>query len=263
MRVLAWMVALAALLAGCTDANDADDPDEPGMAAPGGTPGDSTGSVPATLIGDGPSLAFTDCLQFHTSYLGRAEDFQDRVPEGYELVQDDQGLVDLYVTPSACNINGTTSSQMWISLAVAPPADKADPEAFHRIALEAYADQAVADELSTWGIDLVVPCACQLDQTVPQALGFTVQSEMGDYEMQTALTPSTGPFDVPPTWMYVAKDGHVTHRLYFGPGASQNLGLGTVILAYQGPGGAPPVFPGYAAHVIDALSFNLTVEGVA
>jgi len=259
MRVmLAWMVALAAVLAGCTDAEDG-----PDAATDERDAGDLDGTQANALPADGEMLVFTDCLQFHTSYAGRAEDFQSQVPEGYTLVQDDQGLVDLYVTPSACTLNGTVSEQMWISVPVIPPGGLADPEAFHRLALEAYADDALANEFGRWGIDMVVPCTCLAERGIPQALGFQVQSEAGDYDMQTALTPSSGPFDVPPTWMYIPEDGEVNMRLYFGSGASQNLGIGGVFLVYQGQGGAPPAFPGYLAHVVDGLAFNLTIEEVA
>lgn len=259
--LLALTTLLLASLAGCSG-------DPPAAGSPSVPPTSGSAQGPAAippLTADGlPSLAFAGCRQFHTAFPAQASDLQPLLPEGFTVKTDEAGLAQLQVIANAC-ADGPGDS-LWVRVPAVPPARYADPEAGHSVAIEAYAAGAAFGWLRASGIALAEECACAATSEVDGVDGpvlldtFVSDGAEDDYTMRTALAADTGEFPAYRSFVYVARDGEAVARLVETGEASSNRGLGTVALAYTGPGAAPSVFPGEVAHVVQGLAMAWTVE---
>lgn len=240
-----FLVAVLAILAGCTSP-----PNEP----------DATAASPPVLEDAAVKLLFDDCRQYHTYYTARADDFAAFVPAGFTQPSDEAGLTSLRVEATACPGTG----MLWITIPIVPPTELSNTSYVHTLAIEAYVDNATAlQQLQTWGIPFVKSCRCQASTApndLPLADGFTVDGEQDDYQMQTTLLPSSGPFGEEHTLVYIAHDGQAIGRLQMHGSGANNRGFGGVVLAYIGPGSAPPITPGNLAHVVQDLSLAIGYE---
>ena len=265
MRTAAFLaLALStALLAGC-----ATEPDEAPPTSDPATDADASGPITPGVValpGGKTALAFTDCRQFHTYFPARAEDFQSQAPEGFTLAADEAGTLTLRVEATACSAGpgGSPAGMLWITVPVVPPAALADVDASHSLAIEAYVDSdATLAWLRASGAALAEACVCAVAEAPSPLLAdsFTADGDADDYTLQTALAQDTGPFDAFAGWTYFASDGKAVARLFSDNQESVNRGFGDAVLAYTGPGGAPPAIPGEIAHVVDGLSFTWTAE---
>lgn len=250
-----------AFVAGCATEPVEESPrgGDPATEAPGAAPG-------IVALADGTTaLAFSGCRQFHTYFPARAEDFQSQVPEGFTIVADDTDLFTLRVEATACSAgpSGAPARMLWITVPVVPPADLADANASHSLAIEAYVDsRASLDWLEAAGSPLAEACACSAAEAPSPLMAdsFTADGEDDDYTLQTALAGDAGPFGAFRGWTYIASDGKAVVRILADNQESTSRGLGTAVLTYTGPGGAPPAAPGTIAHVVDGLSFLWTAE---
>lgn len=256
MRLPATVVIAMIFLSGCASTESATDSSSQGQdLQPSTTPSASV-------------LEFAACRQYHTYFSARAEDFQDQVPTGFALAADEAGLIGLRVEATACGAGpgDEDMDMLWITVPVIPPQALADANASHALAIEAYVDSAAA---LAWLHDadahVAEPCACVASEAPAPLLAdaFTVDGESDDYSLQTALTSSRGPFAAFRGWTYVAVDGEAVVRILADNQESTNRGFGSVVLAYMGPGGAPPATPGQIAHVVEGLAFTWTAEPLA
>lgn len=249
-----------------------------GCSAPAASPGPADSGSPSpepaapsapVAVGD-PVLppgadgrAFTDCRQYHTAFPAQASDLQPLMPEGFTVRTDEAGLATLMALATDC----AEAAWLFIEVGAVPPPQWDDADGTHAVAIEAYVgEQALLSWLHGHGFALAEACACAAT-TGPaggQLLdGFTSDGADDDYDMQTALTPSSGEFPALKGYVYVAQDGKAVARLVEAGSASMNRGLGSVVLQYTGPGAAPPVFPGEVAHEIEGLALAWTVERLA
>lgn len=256
MRIVALLaISLPiALVAGCAG--------EPGPSPADAWPATTVPPEPGVLLlPDGTTvLAFTDCRQFHTYFPARAEDFHAQVPPGFSLVDDEAGVIMLRVEATGCEAG---PGMLWITLPVVPPADLADANASHALAIEAYIDSGTTLAwLHAAGAHMTEACVCSVADAPSPLLAdsFLADGEADDYTLQTALAPASGPFDGFRSWTYVTADGKAVARILADNEASVSRGLGTAVLAYTGPGGAPPAAPAEVAHVVDGLAFTWTAE---
>lgn len=211
-------------------------------------------------------LEFVGCRQYHTYFPIRAEDAQPNIPDGFTLVVDDQGLSTLRVEATDCltGPEGVRAASLWITLPVIPPSHLANASFGQQVAVESYIDNAAyLDQLHAWGATLAEPCACSATSPSDGGLdGFMSDGDQDDYTMQTALSPGGGSFPAEASMVYIAKDGQAIGRLVINNAESTTRGFGGVVLAYVGPGAAPPAFPGQIAHVVQDLSYSLAFETI-
>ena len=267
VRIVAVLVLAVVLpgLSGCTA--DGDDP--PATA----TEPDAVVDVGPEVLDPGLSasgngaaaLAFAGCRQFHTAFSAQAEDLQPRMPRGFTVATDEAGLAQLAVIATSCSRGPYAApvAMLWVQVAATPPPELADAGASSSVAIEAYLGDAalVAWALDT-GLALAEACTCADEASTTPGVhvdAFTSDGAEDDYRLQTLLAPDSGSFDGGEAHLYVAVDGEAVARLRAVAAESNNRGLGSVALTYQGPGGAPPVFAGIA-HVIDGLAFTWVVD---
>lgn len=231
-----WTLALVALLAGCTD------PNQQGA--------DPQGRDDPQLPANGATITFAECYQFHTLFTARAEDFQ--VPNGFTIRSDDAGLTTLYLVPSLCK----DRAGLVISIPVIPPANQTVEGHDHHFVLELYADENTTPTLLKEGIQAVA-CGCHLDFFGDAHPVFHMEGGGHAYTVRFLVAPSSGPFTEGPI-AYFSGDGD--RLLVQSEGNATNLGLGTVVVAYSGPGGAPPASVGNIAHAVHGLTFSWEVQ---
>jgi hypothetical protein len=240
MRVLALVLLL--MFAGCLEAApDNDLPPASGNPEPVG---------PITVF------AATECLQYHSFFAARAEDFASFLPPGFVIAADEAGNFNLNIEVTSC----ADSDQFWVQLPVEPPAELAVDDHMHVLPIEAYTNNAsLLQVLQDTGVEFARDCQCHSVEmyAMPAIVDhIQAQSTEANYEIYAVLNPSSGAFADENVARYLANGQEVVGVLLASNTNAVNRGTGTAQFQYAGTGGAPPVHEGII-HAVAKLSMDM------